>query len=221
MILQICAHLYGYTVESFGHKYINQVLCQVVFNAEDHINVVRRNFPLQTHRWMYWFAYDKSWLYLGSAPPVPHDWPLTLLLTLQYERSAMPWSSIRVCLILRGSRRRMSCCSNCPMFTLAEAAEKWSKPHEHVMRQTSHIEYLSQLIFRYFGGCNALGYGDITIGFIYIFEDPHGEALEDLDLPYSHLIIKEESFFFLFFPESFFLTAFGNENSLSEAPGIS
>lgn len=46
MILQICAHLYGYTVESFGHKNINQVLCEDVFNAEDHINVVWRNFPL-------------------------------------------------------------------------------------------------------------------------------------------------------------------------------
>lgn len=66
------------------------------------------------------------------------------------------------------------------------------------MNQTSLIEYLLELIFRYFGGCNGLGHGDITTYFIYIiyiFEDPHGETLEDLDLPYSHLIIKERGFF--------------------------
>lgn len=91
------------------------------------------------------------------------------------------------------------------------------------MNQTPLIEYLLELIFRYFGGCNGLGHGDITTYFIYIiyiFEDPHGEALEDLDLPYSHLIIKERGFFCIV-PESIFLTAFGNENSLSGAPGIS
>lgn len=57
-------------------------------------------------------------------------WPLTLLLTLQKGRSAMPWSSMRVCLILRGSSRRMSCCSSCPMLTLAEAVEGGTKTHE-------------------------------------------------------------------------------------------
>lgn len=62
--------------------------------------------------------------------PVSACWPLTLLLTLQKGRSAMPWSSMRICLILRGSSERMSCCSSCPMFTLAEAETKSIKSQE-------------------------------------------------------------------------------------------
>lgn len=37
------------------------------------------------------------------------------------------------------------------------------------------------------------GPGDITMYFIYIFKDPHGKALEDLDLQNSHL--TKEVFF--------------------------
>lgn len=62
------------------------------------------------------------------------------------------------------------------------------------MRQISHIKYLLDLIFWYFRGCNSLGPGDIPKYAIYIFEDPHIEALEDLNLPYFYLITTEGTF---------------------------
>ena len=65
------AHLYWNAVESFGHEDVDQVLCQVVFNAEDHVDVVWRNLPLctQTQRYFSCFCVYSLyiiWIYLSS-----------------------------------------------------------------------------------------------------------------------------------------------------------
>lgn len=36
-------------MEAFGHEDVDQVLGEVVFDAQDHIDVVWRNLPLRTH----------------------------------------------------------------------------------------------------------------------------------------------------------------------------
>lgn len=111
------AHLHWYAVESFGHEDVNQVFGQVVFDAQDDVDVVEGYFPLRKN--------NQNWVNL--IEPMLDSFfnvtQMTLLLILQKGLSAMPCSSISVCLIRRGSSSRMSCCSSCPMFTLAEAGE--------------------------------------------------------------------------------------------------
>lgn len=68
------AHLYWYAVESFGHEDVNHILCQVVFNAEDHINVVWRNVPLYTQR--LWYLVSES----AKLKPVILKWLLMIAL---------------------------------------------------------------------------------------------------------------------------------------------
>lgn len=36
-------------MESFGHEDVNQVFGQVVFDAQDNIDVIKRHFPLHKH----------------------------------------------------------------------------------------------------------------------------------------------------------------------------
>lgn len=79
-------------------------------------------------------------------------WALTLLLTLQKGLSAMPCSSMRICLILRGSSERMSCCSSCPMLTLDEAEAQCRKRDAskrlgglHFNQQITHVRWTPYL----------------------------------------------------------------------------